>query len=308
MRTTRPHLPALRTFESVARLGSVGKAAEELSVTPGAVSQLVVKLERTLRVDLFVRRHRKLTLTESGRLLAARLTESFDAIERALDAVAGSAGSRRLRLRVTPTFAIRWLVPRLTGFYEQHPEFEIEVGTYPRQEDVAIEDVDFIVRHGHGGWEDAASDPIFPDALSPVCSPAVAKQLVSPEDLAAQNLLHSMMRADAWHLWLREAGLASLRPRHSINLANAAVTYQAAIDGQGVALGQLRYVRDELESGRLVQPFARVMRTGAGYWLSYSKRRSAHPNVRVFRAWVASLAAKDAAGPESWPANTQLAS
>jgi DNA-binding transcriptional LysR family regulator len=295
MRTTKPHLPALRTFESVARLGSVGKAAEELGVTPGAVSQFVLKLERALNVDLFVRRHRKLTLTESGRLLAARLTESFDAIERALDAVAGSAGSRRLRLRVTPTFAIRWLVPRLTGFYEQHRDFEIEVGTYPRQEDVAIEDVDFIVRHGRGGWEDAASDSIFLDALSPVCSPVVAKRLGAPEDLASQNLLHSMMRADAWDLWLRDAGLATLRPRHSINLANAAVTYQAAIDGQGVALGQLGYIEDELASGRLVQPFDRVLRTGAGYWLSFSPRKARQPNIRVFREWIASLTAHDAA-------------
>jgi DNA-binding transcriptional LysR family regulator len=201
-------------------------------------------------------------------------------------------------LRVTPTFAIRWLVPRLTGFYEQHPDFEIEVGTYPRQEDVAIEDVDFIVRHGRGGWDDAESDPIFPDALSPVCNAAIAKQLRAPEHLAKQNLLHSMMRADAWDLWLREAGLATLRPRHSINLANAAVTYQAAIDGQGVALGQLGYIQDELRSGRLVQPFAHVTRTGAGYWLSFSKRRATQPNIRIFRAWIASLSKQNVAASQ----------
>jgi DNA-binding transcriptional LysR family regulator len=292
MRAPKSRLPALHTFEAVARLGSVTKAAEALSVTPGAVSQLVLKLEQSLQVELFVRRNRKLILTENGRLLATRVSEAFETIERAIDAVAGAAGARRLRLRVTPTFAIRWLVPRLTGFYEQHPDFEIEVGTYPRQEDVAIEDADFIVRHGRGAWDDCASDPIFLDALSPVCSPAIARQLRTPRDLEAQNLLHSMMRTDAWDLWLREEGLGSLRPRHSINLANAAVSYQAAIDGQGVALGQLRYVRDDLAGGRLVQPFARVLRTGAGYWLSFSPRKARQPAVRVFREWIASLAAE----------------
>jgi DNA-binding transcriptional LysR family regulator len=301
MRAAKSRLPALHTFEAVARLGSVTKAAAALNVTPGAVSQLVLKLEQSLQVELFVRRNRKLILTENGRLLASRLSESFEIMERAVDAVAGSAGSRRLRLRVTPTFAIRWLVPRLTGFYEQHPEFEIEVGTYPRQEDVAIEDVDFIVRHGRGAWEDCASDPIFSDALSPVCSPAIAKQLRAPADLASQNLLHSMMRTDAWDLWLREEGLATLRPRHSINLANAAVTYQAAIDGQGVALGQLRYVRDDLQNGRLVRPFERVMRTGAGYWLSFSQRKARQPNIRVFREWVASLSASDSLLAQAHP-------
>lgn len=285
----RPRLAALRTFESVARHASVTRAAEELNVTPGAVSQQIRQLERSLQVDLFTRSHRRITLTDSGRMLASRLTESFTAIERAVTEVAGDPGSKRLRLRVTPTFAIRWLVPRLTGFYEQHPEFEIEVGTYPLQTEVAIEAVDFIVRHGRGNWDDAVSDPIFDDALAPVCSPAVARHLRAPKDLAAQNLLHSMMRSDGWNLWLREQGLANLRPRRSIKLANAAVTYQAAIDGQGVALGQLGYLKDDLASGKLVRPFSYVLRTGSGYWLSFAPHRANHPAIRLFRDWIRTL-------------------
>ncbi len=289
MAQTKYRLSALRTFETVARHGSVTRAADELSITAGAVSQQVRQLERALRVELFLRQHRKLVLTESGRLLAARMTEVFDAVERAVAEVAGDPDSKKLRLRVTPTFAIRWLVPRLTGFYEQHKDFEIEVGTYPRQEDVAIEEVDFVVRHGRGNWEDAQSDAIFEDALTPVCSPAVAKRLRAPKDLASHNLLHSMMRTDAWDLWLKSQGLGALRPRHSIKLANAAVSYQAAIDGQGVALGQLGYLQEDLASGKLVRPFGQVLRTGAGYWLSFARHKAKHPNIRLFREWMRSL-------------------
>lgn len=285
----RARIAALRTFESVARHASVTRAAAELNVTPGAVSQQVRLLERALKVELFFRHHRRITLTDSGRVLASRLAESFAAIERAVTEVTGDPDSRRLRLRVTPTFAIRWLVPRLTGFYEQHPEFEIEVGTYPLQSDVAIEDADFIVRHGRGNWDDAVSDPIFDDALTPVCSPAIARQLRSPKDLGAQNLLHSMMRSEGWELWLKSQGLPILRPRRSIKLANAAVTYQAAIDGQGVALGQLGYLTDDLATGKLVRPFAAVLRTGSGYWLSFAPYRANHPSIRLFRNWIRTL-------------------
>src|SRR5688500_13921150 len=153
-------------------------------------------------------------------MLAARLAESFAGIEAALIELTGDPTSKRLRLRVTPTFAIRWLVPQLTGFYKQHADIEIEVGTYALQDDVAIVDADFVVRHGRGDWPDAMSEPIFEDALTPVCCPALARQLRTPKDLAGHNLLHSMMRTDAWALWLQAQGVAGVRPRRSIKLAN----------------------------------------------------------------------------------------
>lgn len=287
----RSRLGALRMFEAVARHASVTRAADELHVTPGAVSQQVRQLEKDLQVELFVRQHGKLALTDGGRHLADRLTNSFESIERAVAEVAGDPGSKKLRLKVTPTFAIRWLVPRLTLFYERHPEFEIEVGTYPRQEDAFVEEVDFVVRHGRGGWDDCESDPIFGDALTPVCSPAIARQLGTPRDLMTQTLLHSMMRSDAWELWLGAEGLATLRPRRTTKLANAAVTYQAAIDGLGVALAQLQYVRDDLNSGKLVMPFKRVLRTDSGYFLSFARRKASQSNIKLFRQWLRSLPA-----------------
>jgi DNA-binding transcriptional LysR family regulator len=297
MAHSRSRLGALRMFEAAARHGSITRAAAELSVTPGAVSQQVRELEKSLGVELFVRRSGKLALTEGGRHLAARLSAAFDQIERAVVDVAGDPGSRRLRLKVTPTFAIRWLVPRLARFYEQHPEFEIEVGTYPRQEEADVEDVDFVVRHGRGGWEDAESEPIFGDALAPVCTPALAKKLREPADLAGHNLLHSMMRADGWELWLASQGLAGLRPKKSTKLANAAVTYQAAIDGLGVALAQLAYVAGELADGKLVMPFRHVLRTGSGYHLAYARHKANRPNIRLFRQWIHAIPKDEPAPP-----------
>jgi DNA-binding transcriptional LysR family regulator len=286
MTQPRSRLGALRTFEAVARHASVTKAAGELNVTPGAVSQQLRQLESSLQVELFIRQRGRLTLSDSGRHLATRLSTCFEQIERAVLEVAGDPDSRKLRLKVTPTFAIRWLVPRLTLFYKQHPDFEIEVGTYARQEDVVLEEIDFVVRHGRGDWDDAELELIFGDALTPVCSPALARALKSPRDLGAQNLLHSMMRSNAWELWLTSQGLGDLRVRRSTKLANAAVTYQAAIDGLGVALGQIPYVREDLTAGRLVMPFDRVLRTGSGYYLASARRRANQANIRLFRSWM----------------------
>lgn len=294
----RSNLIALRVFEAVARHASVTRAAEELSVTPGAVSQQVRQLEKTLQVELFVRQHRSLALTDGGRYLAERLTPCFEQIERAVAEVAGNPGSRKIRLKVTPTFAIRWLVPRLTMFYEQHPDLEMEVGTYPRQDDAFVEEVDFVVRHGRGDWNDAESELIFRDALVPVCSPAMARALKKPADLAGQNLLHSMMRSDGWDLWLTAQGLETLRPKRTTKLANAAVTYQAAIDSLGVALAQLNYVRDDLASGKLVMPFDRILHIDSGYYLVYARRKASQPNVRLFRSWIASLVIDEPVAPD----------
>ena len=213
MQQDRYQLGALRVFEAVARHGSVTKAALELSVTPGAVSQQVRQLEKSLEVELFIRQRGRLALTDGGRLLAARLAASFDQIERAVAEAAGNPGARRLRLKVTPTFAIRWLVPRLTAFYERSPTSRSRSGPMPRQEEASLEEVDFVVRHGRGNWDDADSELIFADALTPVCSPALARSLSSPQDLAAHNLLHSMMHAEGWHLWLDDRHVGALRPQ-----------------------------------------------------------------------------------------------
>ncbi|MGE0714114.1 MAG: LysR substrate-binding domain-containing protein [Alphaproteobacteria bacterium] len=282
----RSRLSALRTFEVVARHLSVTRAAVELNVTPGAVSQQLRQLQETLRIELFARQHGKLVLTNPGAHLATRLGDCFERMEQAVREVVGDLSSKKLQLRVTPTFAIRWLVPRLTLFYAVHPDFEIEVGTYPRQEEALVDEVDFVVRHGRGDWDDADSDLIFEDALTPVCSPATAKTLRSPRDLAAHNLLHSMMRSDAWELWLASEGLADLRARRATKLANAAVTYRAAIEGLGVALGQMPYIREDLVAGRLVAPFERILRTGSGYHLAFARRKACYPSISAFRRWI----------------------
>jgi DNA-binding transcriptional LysR family regulator len=285
----RHQLNAMRAFEAVARNGSMTAAAAELSVTLGAVSQQVKALEASLGVPLFLRQHRRLELTEPGRRLSTSLRDSFADIERTLDAISRRPETRRLRLRVTPTFAIRWLVPRLTSFYQVHPELDIEVGTFQKQDDVRVEDADFIVRHGDGLWTDGVCDLLFRDSLLPACNKAIARTLREPGDLAGQTLLHSMMRADGWPGWLKAAGVPNLRPLRSIDLPNAAVSYQAAIDGLGVSLAQECYVREEIGNGRLVFPFRQVHYPATGYYLVCSRAKADQPNIRAFREWIGGL-------------------
>lgn len=281
-------LNALRAFEAVGRHGSMTLAASELSVTLGAVSQQVKLLEGSLDLPLLLRHHRRLELTDAGRRLSACLSAGFMDIERTLEAIAQRPEARRLRLRVTPSFAIRWLVPRLTSFYQSHPDIDIEVGTFQKQEDVRVDEADFIVRHGDGSWTDGVCDLLFRDALQPACNRKISKALRVPSDLAGQNLLHSMMRQDGWAGWLRAAGVPDLRPLRSIDLANAAVSYQAAIDGLGVSLAQECYIQDDLLAGKLVFPFKVTHRPSTGYYLVCARRKINLPNIRAFRQWIAS--------------------
>lgn len=288
----RANLGALRTFEAVARHSSVTRAAGELHVTPGAVSQQVRQLESALKVELFVRKNQKLFLTDGGRLLADRLAICFDHIDRAVDDVAGDATSRKVRLRVSPTFAVRWLVPRLPAFYNRHPDLEIEVGTYSRSEDVSLHTVEFMVRRGNGMWDDGESEPMFYSRLIPVCSPEIAGSLRKPADLLKQNLIHSMLRGDAWERWFAAAGMPETWPTRNTKLANGAVGYQAAADGLGVALAEHAYVEDDLKSGKLVAPFDQEFaQEGEGYYLVYPKRKAHQINVRTFRCWIRSQCA-----------------
>ncbi len=286
----KSQLNALRAFEAVARLGSMTRAASELCVTLGAVSQQVKRLEATLGVQLLSRHHRSLELTDCGTRLSASLTAGFDEIETTINSIATPPPANRLRLKVTPSFAIRWLMPNLPSFYNSHPEFDIEVGTFQKQIDVKLEDADFIVRHGDGSWKDGVCYLIFRDELTPACSPSVALTLNEPSDLAHHTLLHSIRREDGWSGWLAENDLANLQPRYTVNVANEAIGYQSAVDGLGVALVQKRYVQDDIASGKLVFPFLHTQLPQSGYYLVCSRQLMDQPHIRAFRHWIAGLA------------------
>lgn len=289
MWTNRLPLTALRAFEVTGRHLSVKKAAEDLYLTPGAVSQQIRLLEAKLDVELFVRAHRRLTLTSDGRHLFFALRDSFSQIERALSNIARESATPKLRLKLLPTFAIRWFIPRLAGFLGKHPEIEVEITTTSRADDASLDDVDFALRTGLGDWKDVEFDRLFGEEWVPVCAPSLARALRRPADVLGQTRLHSMMRPYAWSDWLKGAGLDSTSGS-SQRFSNSALALQAAIDGLGVAIVQRAYLEPDVASGRLVVPFKATVKTSLSFYLVSSRKKAHQPKIKQFRAWLRTVA------------------
>lgn len=290
----RMPMNAVRAFEAAARLSSIARAAAELCVTSGAVSQQVRQLEAWIGVPLFERKGRGLRLSAEGRQLSERLGPVFEQLEKAITDVRSSTAPNHLRLRLAPTLAIRWLVPKLGDFIGHHPELEVEVSTSAAADEGALAGFDLTVRIQPTQPEQEDALLLFRDAFTPVCSPETARRLRSPADLDAVPRLHSMIRPESWQVWLDGMGLA-LDPLAGPKFANAALAYQAAAEGLGVAIGQRVYVQADLEAGRLVAPFPGFVGSELGYWLVNARYKSAWPKVRAFRHWCASLADEPAA-------------
>lgn len=289
MQSLRLLLGPLRVFDAVNRAKGVSRAAQILHVTPGAVSQQIKLLEVGLGVQLFQKSGRKIELTEVGERLAHCVSDAFDRLNYALNDVADNQLDKRLRLKVTPSLASRWLIPRLQGFYSHHPDIDLEIATIAMAGDIRFEGADCAIRHGMGEWTDVELDHLFDDELLPVCAASLAKHLQTPQALQQANLLHSMLRPEAWSLWFSSVGLDNLPRVRGTNLANAALCYQAAVDGLGVAIAQRAYVEDDLRHGRLVIAVDHVAKTEMGYYLVCDPLKANTTPVRLFRDWIRSI-------------------
>ena len=286
MHRLRNLLAPLRVLDAVNRAGGVARAAERLHVTPGAVSHQMRALESALQARLFRKAGREIELTDAGQQLALRLAELFDRVEDAVAEATAQGRSRRIRLKVIPSFAIKWLMPRLAGFYARHSDIDLEVATVSRADDVGLGDADFVVRRGDGKWPEAHADLLFEDALAVACTPAMAARIRSPRDLLQAKLLHSMIAPASWDAWFRSAGLAVDASARYIPLANAALCLQAAAQGLGVALTQQAYMAEEIRSGALVQPLGHVARSGNGYYLVCDPGTAQMPPYAAFAEWI----------------------
>ncbi|WP_088311519.1 LysR substrate-binding domain-containing protein [Novosphingobium sp. B 225] len=290
MHRLRHLLGPLRVFDAVYRSGGISRGAEALHVTPGAVSQQIKQLEAMLGVLLVRKAGREIELTEAGLILAKSLSDLFDRIDAVLDEVTEAGNPKRLRLKVLPTFAIKWLVPRLASFYAAHSDIDIEIATVSKAQELQLDNADFVVRHGTGEWPGLHVDHLFDEVFVPVCSPAMAETIAAPEDLLEAQLLHSMMRPEGWPTWLSAAGLGTAQPTRNVTLANAALCVQAAVNGLGVAIAQKAYVRDDLASGRLVHPLEQEVPTEFGYYLLCDPAKADAQPVKLFREWLLSEA------------------
>ena len=291
MKKRRDRLPltALRAFEAAARNRSLKMACEELHLTPGAVSQQVRELEQRLEVQLFDRTFGRYELTPLGQLLLKHLTPCFDDLEQAVAELQAHAEPRRLRLKLAPTFAVRWFAPRLASFFLHSSGVDLEVATLSTDAEVGFDDCDFLVRVGKPPWPELDTILLFKDELVPVCSPQLAAQLREPSDLHVQNMLHSSLRENDWTIWLHSAGLDPSWAAHGARFPNAVLACEAAAGGSGIAVTQWLYVEQDLKTGRLVVPFEHHALTGNGYYMAKSKYRSNEKKIANFRAWLSGL-------------------
>ena len=276
-------LNALRAFEAAARHLNLTRAADELCVTQAAVSHQVKALEAHVGRPLFRRAARGLVLTDEGERLAPVLREAFARIEAALAALTDQGPAEVLTVGVVGTFAVGFLLERLTDFRALHPRIELRMLTNNNKLDLAAESLDCAIRFGDGAWARETAELLLPAPLTPLCSPAMAARLKAPADLARQVLLRSY-RAGDWPAWLAAAGLAGISPRGPLFDASALMV-QAAMVGEGVALAPAAMFGRELRQGRLVQPFAIEVDVG-GYWLSRLVSREPTPALQLFQAWL----------------------
>lgn len=279
-----PSLNGIRAFEAAARTGSFAGAAAELNVTPAAVSRLVRLLEDRLATPLFERHANRLVATPAGEAYRAGLTPLLDGLARLTEEVTGLAGGRVLTVGVGPTFAIRWLIPRLAAFTREQPGIEVRIATGGTT--VPLSDGWTCgIRLGGGEWEGWAADRLVEADLLPVCAPAVAERLRTPAELAGQTLLRVAHAADDWPAWAAAAGVPGLRATGPV-FDYYGQALQAACDGIGIAMGIRPYIDDDLVAGRLVAPFAATAPKQKGWFLVYRPARSAEPALAAFRRWI----------------------
>ena len=287
-----PPLSALRLFESAGRHLSFKAAAEELHLTPSAVSHGIKGLEDWLGVPLFVREHRGLSLSEAGTAYLPKVREALDCLVIATEALPGRAGSRKLSISVAPTFGQRWLVPKLAAFSRQHPEIEVSLDTNHHHVDFPRDGVDLAIRMGPGGWPDVNAVCLVQEQLVPVAAPDVAREIAGPDDLAGHSLLHVTSVSEDWAVWADLAGLDGQRFADGPRFDTLDMAFNAAAEGVGIAIGRLPLIAADLAAGRLVTLLGPPRPCRTGYWLITRQDARTRPEAALFREWIDSEIAK----------------
>ena len=288
-----PPLSALRVFEAAARHPNFSVAAGELHVTPGAVSRQISVLEASIGVALFVREPRRTRLTAAGVQLAERLRVVFGLLHDAVRDI-GREDARRVVVTVLPSFASRWLLPRLPGFSERHPGIEIDLRPSREVVDLERAGFDLAIRYGRGRWPRADACPLLGERLFPVCAPKLARSLRprSLDDVLAMPLIHD---SDfPWSLLLEQQGMSTPRRLPGIRVDDSSIAMQAAERGQGVLLGRSVLVADALAEGRLKRLLRVSVASEFSYHVAWPRQRNLSPAAEAFRSWLCEAAAASA--------------
>lgn len=282
-----PPLASLRQFEAAARHESFSKAAQELGLTASAVSHAIVALEKHLGIVLFKREGRGVSLTAAGQTFVAYVRDGLTMIASGVGRLPGGPSDQHVALSVVPTFAQRFLVPRIPAFRKQHPGIRLSIDTSHRLMNFPYDAADLSIRFGRGVWPSAKSELLFRESLIPVASPSYLATITKAGVINwsfATLICVSFLEHD-WGAWKRAVG-ADFHVGDELHVDTAHLAYAAAVAGMGVSLGRLPMVMSELESGALVVAMQPIVGIEAGYWLVGPEDRKMRPAVDVFRRWL----------------------
>jgi LysR family glycine cleavage system transcriptional activator len=289
-----PPLKSLQAFEAAGRHLSFTDAAQELNVTPGAISQQIRLLEEHLELKLFKRMNRIIVLTDAGQLFLPMISAGFEQFSEAVSLVRQQRSDGPLTITSAPSFVSKWLIPRLASFKAQYPQVDVRIDTSDRLVDFAHEDIDVGIRFGDGEYPELETLFLFSFDLIPVCSPELLQQgdaLKQVSDLKNFTLLHSNYDEldpgwPDWAMWLKVVDAEEVDANHGIYFNQSDLLFQAAMAGQGVALLANVLADPEIAAGRLVQPFAARLPVKLNYHLVTSPQKARIAKVVAFREWV----------------------
>lgn len=286
-----PSLNGLRAFEAAARHLSFTLAASELNVTQTAISHQIKRLEDEIGIQLFIRRNRTLALTPAAKDYLPGVRAAFQDLRLATERLMRKDDTDRvLSVSTLASLAAKWLLPRLTGFQQLHPEIDVRLTTSTQLVDFNRDDIDAAIRYGRGDWPGLRADWLMADEAFPVCSPELMngdKPLRTPEDLKHHVLLHNENSKEAWQVWLTAAGAdVDLSHNHSLTFDLVFMTVQAAIDGLGIAIVPRPFVQDDIAKGRLVVPFNISPPSEMGFYFVAPHNRANAPKTKAFRDWL----------------------
>ena len=285
------HIPStagLRSFDAACRYLSFNQAAEELGVTPGAVSRQIQTLEHYLGKTLFHRHHKRVELTAVGRQYLAEITLPLEKIAAASARLRSETRRNTVSICAYPTFALRWLIPRWADLYEHHPDIDVQLITSLNPADFERDDFDLSIQVLAEGTSLTGMriDKLLEVDTYPVSDPEMAKNITKPEDLREAVLLHESPRPTDWPRWLAEAGINDVDTHKGMNFESANMALHAAENGLGVAIGIDALVQDAISGGRLVKLFDVTRRSSQPFQLVSSVRKATRPKLAAVREWM----------------------
>ncbi len=286
-----PKIMSLRCFEAAARLLSFTKAGQELFITQAAVSQQIRALEQNLGCQLFLRQNKQLLLTQQGQQFVIQVRKALENIRLGIEQISQSGDQGVLNISVLPSFAARWLVPRLWRFLKSHPDIEVRIAPSLTLVDLNHSDVDLAIRFGKGEYAGVHSTFLAGDEAFPVCTPELLQtgSLKKPEDLTKFVVIPDIGPKDlTWNDWLKAVNCEHLKLQKGFTVNDNSLAIDAVLSGQGIALARRSLVEKELESGRLIRPFPQSITTEYSYYLVRGEQKPMTAKLRVFCDWLQS--------------------